>query len=380
VRRFLIVVLVGSSVALLAASSARTDVDPMIGYWNYGGGVVQVTGSGSSLTGTVVKATTFSSCPHPVGEAMWKLTRSASGYTGTHSWFAASDCTVGSLGYGASTWLISESGGNLLLHFCTTSPKDKTDTRCNDLTRAKPVAPAPTVWPALADAKVALASVSNGCGGGKASEEGQFGDTSSYRNSNNPFGKRYLVSFRLACNLHDAGYSGAKVDDPINGGEVDYYGWSQKRVDDKFLADMRKLCDEQLKNSGATVALADCKAHGGKTSWGAKTRYDFVREHGHHFYSSRPNLPSSWTGNSGALTLQITQTVRAVQAKWQNGGVSGEFRGTLISRDQDSIVTGFARTTENALTEQTAMTITVDPNSPNQIAVNGPGLPGTMKR
>ena len=52
----------------------------------------------------------------------------------------------------------------------------------------------------------------------------------------------------------------------------------------------------------------------------------------------------------------------------------------LISRDQDSIITGFATTTENGLTKQAAMSITVHPDNPNEIAVNGPGLPGTMTR
>ena len=121
---------------------ARTsaDSDPIVGFWNYGGGVVQVVGSGSSFTGTVVKESAFSSCTHPVGEVIWRITKTTTGYTGTHEWFANTACTPGgSNDLGQSTWGVTETGAALVLHFCTTSPTEPSDTRCNDLTRAKPV-------------------------------------------------------------------------------------------------------------------------------------------------------------------------------------------------------------------------------------------------
>src|SRR5579872_2970220 len=67
---------------------------------------------------------------------------------------------------------------------------------------------------------VDIADVSNGCGGGSFRitvwVQNQIGDSSVYRDSA-PFLRRYPVDFREACKLHDAGYSGAKVWDAING-------------------------------------------------------------------------------------------------------------------------------------------------------------------
>jgi hypothetical protein len=58
---------------------------------------------------------------------------------------------------------------------------------------------APQAWPALPDALLPIASVANGCGGGEASAQGKFGDTSTYRDSNiNPAAKAYTVNFREA--------------------------------------------------------------------------------------------------------------------------------------------------------------------------------------
>ena len=151
---------------LLGSAQARPlATDPIAGFWNLSGGVVQVSGSGTSFTGTIVKATAFSNCTHPVGEVIWRVTKSGTGYTGTHTWFAsaAPTCKLGGTAeQGASTWSIVEIDTSLRLHFCTTSSTNRSDTRCSDLTRAKPVTP----WPALPDALVPIATVSNGCGGG----------------------------------------------------------------------------------------------------------------------------------------------------------------------------------------------------------------------
>jgi len=241
-------------------------------------------------------------------------------------------------------------------------------------------------WPPLPSALVPIESVSNGCGGGVASSQPQFGDTSTYLNSNNPLGKRYPVSFREACNLHDAGYSGAKVLDTLNGGApLDYFTWTQLRVDDKFYADMQLLCIDQIPAT-APVARADCLAKGGKTSWGAQTRYNFVRTAGSLFVRARPSLGGTWTQGDGAdrISITISQSLRHVGATWQIGDgeriQKGEFRGTLISQDQDSIVRGTARLENAAKTMQRPMTITVDPDRPKEIILSGGGLAGTFTR
>ncbi len=241
-------------------------------------------------------------------------------------------------------------------------------------------------WPALPDALVSIASVSNGCGGGTASSAKRVGDTSTYLDSNNPLGTRYTVNFREACNLHDAGYSGAKVHDAINGGTIDYFTWTQARVDGKFLADMRLLCERQIPAS-ATVAIADCKGHGGKTSFGALTRYDFVRTAGSLFWRGRPALRGAWAGSGDSpdsARLVLSQNLRSVSGTWRIGSeknlTTGEFRGTLISRDQDSLVKGFTKVTKGDTTRIRPMSLTADPDTPNEIAVGGPGIAGALTR
>ena len=236
-------------------------------------------------------------------------------------------------------------------------------------------------WPELPSAVVSLASVSNGCGGGEAGTAQRFGDTSTYLNSNNPLGKRYHVNFREACNLHDAGYSGAKVRDPFAGGAVvDFLGKTQEQVDEKFLRDMRSLCVAQIP-AEATVALADCKASGGKTSTGALTRYNIVRTFGHIFWRPRPSLAGVWKGGDPPVAVTMEHSLRYVRATWRSGSgdsaIAAEFRGTLISRDQDSVVKGTVRLKNAAKTLQRPMSITV-PAKGGEILMGGGGLAGSF--
>ncbi len=244
-------------------------------------------------------------------------------------------------------------------------------------------------WPALPDALVPINSVANGCGGGAAGNDPKYGDTSEYVDSEVPFSsaKKYRVNFREACKLHDAGYSGAKVEDAINGGVVDFFfNWSQKRVDDKFLVDMRILCDRQIP-AHAKVALRNCKQNGGfHTVSGAKSRYNFVRTAGWVFYKPRPNLRGVWTSQADPSAPQwaIVQNGRTVKASWRGGANSpnlrGEFRGTLISRDDDSIVKGYAKITNGGTLTHGAMTFTIGSKDLDHFTVSGPGVSGTMQR
>lgn len=143
----------------------------------------------------------------------------------------------------------------------------------------------------------AILSVSNGCGGAGwdsiVAIENYIGNSSTYKDSNvNPLAKSYTVSFVDACNLHDAGYSGAIVKDKLSGRIEDFRTWSRKRVDDKFLADMRLLCTRQIPAS-ATTALANCKARGGNLSFGAVSRYNAVRKVGNLFFDADLTKPGT---------------------------------------------------------------------------------------
>ncbi len=146
---------------------------------------------------------------------------------------------------------------------------------------------------ALTPAPVAIETVSNGCGGAGwdslVNAQNYLGNTSTYRDSNiNPRARAYTVDFVAACNLHDAGYSGAVVHDKLHGGVVvDFRAWSRKQVDEKFLADMRLICGRTIPASAKT-ALANCKSRGGNFSFGAESRYNFVRRWGSYFFDADP--------------------------------------------------------------------------------------------
>jgi hypothetical protein len=194
-------------------------------------------------------------------------------------------------------------------------------------------------------AVVDVRQVSNGCGGGDISAKDRFIDTATFFETNNPLGRSYVVNFRAACNLHDAGYSGAAVRDEINGGFVDYFGWTKEQVDAKFLADLRQLCEAQIPPS-APGALSDCKNNGGKISGGAATYYSAVDTFGHLFWERRPNLTGTWTATSGSGSSiwQVDQTGRSVTARWSAIGPSavtgGVFEGTVITQDRVTVIKG----------------------------------------
>ncbi len=86
----------------------------------------------------------------------------------------------------------------------------------------------------------------------------------------------WTVWFTTACDFHDAGYRGATIEDPSTGGVRDYHDWSRRRIDDRFLADMRRLCSQQIDPSAKT-ALRDCKNN---------YRYDVVRTFGSLFFDA----------------------------------------------------------------------------------------------
>lgn len=252
---------------------------------------------------------------------------------------------------------------------------------------AKPTpTPTPTAkepWPVLPDPLVTLESVSNGCGGGGASTEPKEFDTSTYYEG----GQTFLVNFREACQIHDAGYSGAKVADPFHGGAVvDYFTWTRPAVDANFLEDMLLICDQQVP-SWATRALAECKGTGATTSIGALSRYHFVDDAGWAFYKDRPQLRGLWRGRShDDPSWAMVQDGRTVKALWRggrgHGTLRGEFRGTIVSRDNDSAIQGFVRITEKGkpTISNLPMTMTWNPKRPKQIKVPAPAGPVTLSK
>jgi hypothetical protein len=140
---------------------------------------------------------------------------------------------------------------------------------------------------------VSIESVSNGCGGGGA----DAAIPEAYRNSSEfsdggPFADHFLVLWTQACNLHDAGYDGAIVRDVVNGGIVNYRGWSRKEVDDKFRDDLQVLCRKRIPAKYDT-ALSRCLSTGGPASFGAEYMYGLVRDYGEANFDADPAQPGT---------------------------------------------------------------------------------------
>ena len=175
------------------------------------------------------------------------------------------------------------------------------------------------------DALVALEAVSNGCGPGRAaSSRPRPADVSSYG--------RFKVNFRPACDLHDAGYAGAAVADPINGGYVDSFDWTREQVDAKLLADERKLCGEQISSghSDAQRALKMCV--------GDTRSFRAARKLGGQFVA-RPHVAGTWRSRTHGV-WQLRQHSRHVTATWPGG----DFDGTILVGNGDPIINGLGPT------------------------------------
>jgi hypothetical protein len=244
------------------------------------------------------------------------------------------------------------------------------------------------VWPAVPDAYVKLIDVTNGCGPGTPTTDARYGDDSDFEDSNSPdmvnMSKQYYVNFRSACLMHDAGYSGVKTNNIFTGAVVDYFDRNQKQVDDQFLADMLRMCDEQIPAT-AKAAIANCKGYGGyHFTHGAMTRYKMVQSAGSLIaWKGRPALSGAWASTDGG-SWSITVNKRSVSATWTmaNPNFRGEFKGTLVSRDADTLIDGHYVIYEKGAARCQPMVSkwTWVPGKPNEIIVTGPNGVQYLKR
>lgn len=379
-KQLLIVVCVAGALALPLTSLGRISAEnTWAGTWNtnYGKMVLQAGGSGA-----------YDYCDG-------KISGSASGNKLTGTWTQKWPCGGATEASGPFEFTLAANGKSWTGRWRYTSGGDwHTNwyaTSCAAGECLKNGEDEAIIWPPLPDALVPLSSVSNGCGGGPAGNDPKDGDVSDYVNSEIPFAdlaswersKKYHVNFREACKQHDAGYSHAKVKDmALNGSKViDYFTSTKAQVDTKFLEDMWKICDDQVPKT-ATVALRNCKQSGGfHTEHGAKTRYNVVAATtytqyiGIGFYQEAPRLTGTWSVPGVGGPWSITQSARMVTAKWTGGSgqpnLSGEFRGTIISHDDDSSVEGFYVITDNGKKKKPrAMKLFWNPKTPDQLRVS----------
>ena len=123
--------------ALTALPAVAGAADPIEGTWFFNGGQVLVQPTGTNIfKGTVVVATTFGACTHPVQEPMWEITKRGTIYEGTHDAFYEPSCER-ALDVPA-TWSVHVDEGQFLMEFCT-------GFGCSTLRRAKPPTQPPRI-------------------------------------------------------------------------------------------------------------------------------------------------------------------------------------------------------------------------------------------
>ena len=93
----------------------------------------------------------------------------------------------------------------------------------------------------------------------------------------------FVVNFRPACDMHDAGYDGGFVFDLINGGLVDTRSQSRLTIDNRFYNDLITLCNRQI-GGNAFVARSLCYSI-------AATYYGAVRAAGWALFDASPAVP-----------------------------------------------------------------------------------------
>jgi hypothetical protein len=285
VRKGLLVAAV-AGVCLSAFPASAAAPDPLIGTWNLGTRQVSVVQTGkATFVGTRLYSITEGPCTTQAGTKKWDLIRDSDGtYYGTNhgtQWTGSDPSTCMLLPIPMTIRLGTAANGVLSIQVCHAATA-LTAAECSVWTRKDTV-----------EAPVPISTVANGCGGAGwdsvVKAQNYVGNTSSYRNaprSHRPVKtKRYTVNFVEACKLHDAGYAGVVVRDVINGGIVDFRRWTRKEVDDKFLRDMQTLCRRQIPAS-LKVARAQCLGTGGQDSFGAESRYNFVRFWGDNFFDA----------------------------------------------------------------------------------------------
>jgi hypothetical protein len=106
----------------VASASAASSIE---GVWSFGGGQIAVEPAGNgTFVGTVVAATTFAECVHPVGRKIWTdITPQLDGsYWGLHQWYFEKTCEI-NRELGPTAWRVKEEAdGSKYLRVCFSHP------------------------------------------------------------------------------------------------------------------------------------------------------------------------------------------------------------------------------------------------------------------
>lgn len=159
--RSILLVLTASLLVSLCWAAEAAASSPIEEVWGFNGGQVAVQpGPGGTLVGTVVQATSFARCSHPIGELMWTDMRLQpdGSYWGLHQWFVEVPECVRMPTLGPTAWrAMAAADGSVYLLVCFSRPGGPQPTIAPDGTSANvtygcvassPIAPAPAQPPA----------------------------------------------------------------------------------------------------------------------------------------------------------------------------------------------------------------------------------------
>jgi hypothetical protein len=93
----------------------------------------------------------------------------------------------------------------------------------------------------------------------------------------------FVVNFRPACDMHDAGYDGGIVYHPFSGVVMDTRGMSRSSIDYLFYVDLMSSCNSQI-GANAMVARSQCYAQ-------ASVYYGSVRGFAASHFDASPDAP-----------------------------------------------------------------------------------------
>lgn len=123
-RRLTVLLLTGAALlAVPSVASAQADIEAV---WSFSGGQVAVQGQpDGSFLGTVIRPTTFATCPHNNGERMWTEVRAQPDgqYFGKHQWYNNADCSPTPTRGNTAFRVLTKPDGAKFLRVCFASPE-----------------------------------------------------------------------------------------------------------------------------------------------------------------------------------------------------------------------------------------------------------------
>ena len=124
-RRLTLALLTGA--ALLAAPSAASAQADIEAVWSFSGGQVAVQAQpDGTFLGTVIRQTTFATCPHRNGEQMWTEVRAQPDgqYFGKHVWYNNADCSPTPNKGNTAFRVLTKPDGAKFLRVCFAGPEN----------------------------------------------------------------------------------------------------------------------------------------------------------------------------------------------------------------------------------------------------------------